>query len=471
MWGNSVMIFLIRFFPSLATLLVIIVYSRSLSQDVYGTYQLFWVRLYLLSSVALIGVPAVLLTYSQSFIRQLLSLLRANHYLYMSIWLVLISAVFAWICGNGGMSFYVAFLFFLVYTVNAFAEAVLIVTKKYTLLLTVNTAYAIAFLWLHNSLLIRNYSLEQLFTYLLVLGAARLFITLFRAIITLRKIEPTHDERYTMADIRSLWKHIGIYDILQKSITWVDKFFIGLLFTSATAAVYFNATYDIPFLPLLLGAVSGAALMQMSSFTKSNTDAATQIISQQTGRILSSIALPLFFFLFYYRHELFTVVLTEQYEASVPVFTAALFIVPLRSYSFTSILQNRHKGRIINTGALIDYIVAFALIYPLFLLMGLPGIALSFVISTYIQSSYYLYYTSTVLNTTIAELLPIRNWVVKLLVYAVLFGLAYYCSAMLISETFVLISGIVLMIFTATISLLVEFRTIKKQYGESVSQK
>src|SRR5690606_10351781 len=109
------------------------------------------------------------------------------------------------------------------------------------------------------------------------------------------------------------------------------------------------------------------------------------------GRLLSCIAYPVFFFLFFFRSEFITVVFSEKYVEAIPIFLCSVLILPVRAYSNTTILQNYHQGRIINAGVLLDYIVALAVIYPLYLWLGLAGIALSFVVSTYVQVIFYLY--------------------------------------------------------------------------------
>lgn len=470
MWSNSFLIFLIKFFPTLATLLVIIGFSRELPQEVYGTYQSFWVQLYLLSAVALVGIPAIVLTYSPSFIKQLIQTLRAKHYLLLSVWLLVVAFVFSYLSSKAiGIAWYIPFLFFIVYSCNAIAEAILIVYRRFSILLFINIGYAIVFLLLHLDMLNGTMTMPQLYGYLLALGGTRLLVTATKSLSHTQKIIGQQDNRYTVADIRSLWLHIGIYEVFQKTITWVDKFVIVLLFSSGVSAVYFNATYDIPFLPLIIGAVSGAALMQMATFKNNTSDASTIQVSHQTGRILSCIAFPLFFFLYLYRQELFTVVLTSKYAESIPIFAAAVWMVPLRAYSFTSILQNKHKGRIINTGALIDYIVACLLMYPLYKLMGLPGIALSFVLSTYVQSAYYVQKTAKILNTSMLRLLPVKNWIVKFLVFAIAFIAIHYITARFFTAGFVLISGILSMILLVAVSVWVEIRFLKKEYGNKTA--
>lgn len=469
--GNSFLIFLIRFFPSLATLLVVIFYSRLITPDQYGAYQNFWVDLYLLGTVATLGIPAFVLTYSSGVIKVLLNRLKAKQHLLIISWVFLIALVFAWLRHtSSGMLWYIPLSFFLVYSFNAIIESLLIVSRSFRYLLTVNLLYTAGFLILHAGVVNNVYDIECLFFFLLILGLARLAFSLLNLVAGLKRVESNAETEYTTEDIRSLWMHIGIYDVSQRVFTWIDKFIIARIFTTGISAVYFNATFDIPFLPLLLGAVGSAALIDMSSYSKKGNREGAVAIANQSARLLSAVVFPLFFFLYLFRYELFTVVLTEKYAESVPIFAVAVLIVPLRAYNFTSILQNRHKGRVINIGAVLDIVIACVLMYPLYQLWGLKGIAASFIISSYLQGGYYLYHTSKVLEVPVLKLIPVRNWVVKLIVFAAIFVAGHYITVLFFTPPIVLTLGSLLLVIALLVAMLSELRASKKIYGQPIQE-
>lgn len=471
-FGNSFLIFLIRFFPSLATLVVVILFSRHISEEAYGNYQNFWVQLLLLSAVATMGIPAFLLTYSAGFVKQLLVSLRPKHLSGVLLWMLAITLVFVMVRQyTAATTWYIPFSFFLLYCLNAVTESMLIVFRRFGWLLCVNVLYAAVFIWLHLGVLNGTYDIDTLFVLLLLPGVLKLLVTTIVTGESVKRTEAVADDDYTRADIRSLWLHIGIYDVLQRVFSWVDKFAISLLFAASVSAVYFNGTFDVPFLPLLLGAVSSAALLQMASLPNKADNASAVLIANQTARMLSAVVFPIFFFLFLFRYELFSILLTDKYIDSVPIFAVTVCIVPLRAYNFTSILQNRHKGRVINIGAVMDLVIACALMYPLYLWMGLTGIAASFVISSYIQGAYYLYHTSKVLGTPMLQLVPVTNWIIKLIVFALVFISIHYLLNILFAPPFVLLLGIIVLVLALLVSVAIEFRASKKGYGQPFSQK
>jgi hypothetical protein len=89
-------------------------------------------------------------------------------------------------------------------------------------------------------------------------------------------------------------------------------------------------------------------------------------------------------------------------------------------FNYTIIFQKHERGDIINTGVLLDIGATLALVYPLYLFMGLPGIALSFVLGTYIQAGFYLYKMTRILQQPIHRIVPITNLLMKFLFYGLL---------------------------------------------------
>jgi hypothetical protein len=147
----------------------------------------------------------------------------------------------------------------------------------------------------------------------------------------------------------------------------------------------------------------------------------------------------------------------------VAIFTVAIFVVPLRAYNFTLLLQHFHKGALINKGALLDLAIALALMYPMYQLFHLPGIALSFVISTYVQVCYYLYHIMKVTGASLEQLLPIKNWLIKLVVFGVVLLSTYLlASGFLVNKISVLIAGFVVMTLASLFSLQNEYKGLKK---------
>jgi O-antigen/teichoic acid export membrane protein len=462
---NSFYIFIIRFFPSLANLFILLYYSRHLNKEVYGAYQNFWIQLYFIGPVVCLGIHSLIITYSPSTVVRVLKSFRSTQLALYGIWAALVSLGFGLLqfhAMNG--DFIVPALFLLFFTGGLILESLLILFRQYKVLACVNLLYASAYVLLHVLILRSGFSLSDLFLGLLILTAAKASVLGMVAYRSVTKHVPDgHIETRSVAEMRTLWKHVGFNDILQAFSNWIDKFIVSLVLTASLSAVYYNGAQNIPFLSLLLSAAGSSVLMQMASVKSSDESTSLLRMMQQSGRYSACIVFPLFFFLVFFRYDLFHVLLPD-YMASVPVFLVSLFILPLRAYSFFTVFQKLHKGHIGNIGAVLELILACALMYPLYLWLGLPGVALSFIISTYVQVAYYLYHMIRLFGLSWYKVLPMSNWLAKVAVYLPLFlGVHFFVVRFFQPATSVII-GLLILIIIVPVSLWLEHKKAVK-YG------
>lgn len=468
-FGSSIFIFVTRFFPLLANTLVIIFFSRHLDAATYGSYQNFWIQLYLLNPIACLGIHVFILTYTPAQLSCLWQRMRGKYLYALLGWILLLAGIFAFFrYYDGQTGAVIPFLFLTVYALSLITESLLIAFRKFGLLAFVSLSYAGIYLLLHWQFLQQVIGINELFTWLCGLIAIKLLVYAVAVYGNFKRVAPSQ-EPDNMQNIRSLWMHLGLYDVSQMMFRWVDKFIISLLLTERLSAIYFNGSIDIPFISVILGAVGSAALMRMAD-RKSNDVTHTLFVSQYSSRILSAVVFPLFFFFFFFAEDLFVVLLSQRYAASVSVFLVAILTMPLYAYHLTAILQNRHKGRIINLGALLDLVIALALMYPFYLIFGLPGVALSVVVSSYIQAGFYLYHTAQELNVKVVELLPMANWLLKLIVFFVAFISIHYLLKLYFPQQFALILGGVFAIVVCIISLFIELKISKRKYGHELTR-
>lgn len=398
-----------------------IYFSHQLEPKYYGIYQNFWVHLSIASSIGCLGLGLLLFTYPPETLRYLIQKLKLKFYLGYALLLIVIGIGFMLLRYNNISDIlqkgYLSFLFFLFYTISLLLEAFAITIKKYRLLTVTSLLYALAFVGSALFTYYYGFRLETFLTCLLPFLILRTLILLFPFFSFMKEKTPGEIRSPGAGSILSLWMHLGFYDLATMLIIWIDKFIISLMANEETAAIYFNGSFAIPFLPIVLSAVSSATLMQLTLST--NTAEKTRLM-QQAGKVLSCAAYPLFFFLLVYREEFVLTVFSEQYHASVPIFLCSILILPVRAYSNTIILQNLQKGRIMNAGVILDFVTAVVLFYPLYRWIGLSGVALSFVISTYVQSLFYLYHSAKLLRVSMLSLVPLKNWLIKATFFGIL---------------------------------------------------
>ena len=423
--GSAALIFLARFFPSLASLVVILLFSRKLGQHDYGQYTRFWIHLNILCPVACLGVHVWLATYRPEILRQIAKKLGSRSLLLFVLWVCLVGVVFTLMQDAfDGIARLVPYLFFLLFSVVTIIESLVVVQRKYMVLAGINFCYMLLFVFVHLQFSWHSGSQVGLFTAvlgLLALRALALFIVFIKGNGVAGMAVQTDGLSTSWREMRSLWMHLAIYDVSQNVFTWVDKFLISVFLSLETTAVYYNGSVNIPFLPLLINAFGTAILISLAQTGQDSDKEHAVSLMQMSGRVLSSIVFPLFCFLFCFRHEFVVQMFTEKYAMATPIFAMSLLVLPLRAYSFTTLLQRYHQGRVLNIGGIADLLISCGLMYPLYRLMGLPGVALSFVLSTYLQAGYYLFHTARVIGTSITSLVPLTNWLLKLTMSGVLF--------------------------------------------------
>ncbi len=418
---DSVFIFIIRFFPSLANLLVLLYYSHSLPRPVYGTYQNFWIQLNFIYPFACMGIHALILTYSPAFVLNLARSIKQSKVLLYSIWVLLLAAGFALLQQRSlDVHLLIPFFMLVLFSANIIMESVLIVFRRFRALSLISFLFAAGYCWIHYAVVQKGFSYQSLFFYLLVLTLLRSIASGVLLVVSLPEhADKVHSDGREVAEVRRLWLHLGVYDILQIVFAGIDKFAVSILLTSSLSAVYYNGSQNIPFLPLILSAAGSAVLIQMVKVGAADERQSLIGMMNQLARVLSVVVFPIFFFLVFFRNEFFSVLLPD-YAQSVPIFLACLMVIPVKAYSFTTVLQKMHLGHIINKGAVLELIAAIVLMYPSYSWLGLPGLAGCFVVTTYFQAAYYLYHAAGALQTSMSSLLPFGNWLIKLIVFAVL---------------------------------------------------
>ena len=468
LFSNSFLIFITRFFPSLANLLVMIWYSKHLLPAVYGAYQNFWIQLYVISSLVCLGIHVLVITYSPAYLTKLLQGIKPGQYILYALWSVALAGVFAALQYHAvGTSFIIPFLFLLCFALAVLLEAFLIVFRNYKPLIIINVLYAASFLAIHWYALGNGFSLRTLFTGLLAIVALRLCVYAGMAGYNAKQYNGDRPiEDHSPEKIRTLWLHLGLYDVLQVLFSYIDKFVISVLLAASVSAVYFNGSQNIPFLPLLIGAAGSAVLIQLSGSDKQREHIDTMLLMNQVGRMLSCIVFPVFLFLFLFRVPFMIAVFSDKYIPAIPIFAVSILVLPVRAYHFTTVLQRMHMGAIINIGAIGDLVVACLLMYPLYRWLGLPGVALSFVISTYLQASFYLLYTAKAMQVSPLKLIPYTNWLIKMIFFAaILIGIRYTSNLYFVGSIPLILGGAVTVVLVA-VSLLFEFRQYR-QHGIS----
>lgn len=422
--SQSLNLFLIRFFSTAATFLVVYFYSHHLSENDYGIYQTIWTQTAFFNAFAGLGLASLVFTYTPEKLIALIKNIRFGNYCLLFLIPVFCGGFFVFLQQFKGESAVVFFLFFLAFTLCNLLEVTLTALQQFKLLPVISLLYAIGFCWIHYRALHTAYDNHALFKMLLFLLCIKLLLLFIILFFTIYKKQSTSlQEAIDLKPVRLLWMHLYFFEASQVVLSYLDKFILSNVLDEKQFALYFNATMSIPFLSLLFSAVANAGMMQLSKEKNAEKQIA---ILHHIGKALATVAFPCFFFFLFFSREVFIVVFSEKYLEALPIFICSLLSLPLRAFSFTALLQIHHKGKQINQGVLIDLTVSIVLSAPLYFGLGLKGVALAFVIGTFAQAAYYLHHSGKLVNTQPLALLPLKKWLVKFLYSGVLLFAAHY---------------------------------------------
>ena len=385
-------------------LAVIYVYSRNLAVPDYGRYQSVWLYINVFSVISLFGLPAILLSANQVDIRQWIN---SNKKLFMSFVAGLLLLPVAWLlCINEQFDLQERLLLcslLLLQNFSIIAETISIKKEKEQRILVVNIFFNLLYLLAHFWVLRSGqYSLSVLLICLNILLVGKSLLLLPG------RNKMTRDEKHIPShSLGKQWLYLGMFDIVAVLFKWIDKWVILIFISLSDFAIYFNGSYEIPVFVMLAGAVGNIVVVELSKSPSLHAATAVQLF-RRSAIFLSSLIIPAFCFLFFYHREFFVFIFSDKYEAAVPVFFASIFMIPVRIINHTAALQVYHKNNIIFRGAILDLLLAIILLAVLYPVAGLPGVALAFVLSTYLQAGYYLHHTSALLKIPVMRLQPFK---------------------------------------------------------------
>jgi O-antigen/teichoic acid export membrane protein len=444
----------------IAQLVVLYLYAKQLSYIDYGLYQSVWLYINVISVIATFGLSSLLLS---TPINSIQTWIQQNKKLFtlFAIAVNTIPIIYLLLTANDFSNTIKLLLIILsfVQNISIIAETVAIKYEKEKWVLASNIIFSIGYLSIHLLALYTNYSLP-----FLLIGINILFTVKAIVLFAVSSLQMQQQSIMPSSILLSgkQWFYLGINDVLGVVFKWLDKWVI-LFFVSVTQfAIYFNGSYEIPIFGLMLSAVGNIMLVELSKGDKENTALKIKSLFQHSTLLLSAIVFPSFCFLLFYNTPFFTLLFGVKYADAIPIFIISIFVLPIRITNYTAVLQTYGRSNLIVKGAIVDVLVAIVLMAVLYPTLKMKGLALAFVLSTYIQAGYYLWHTSKLINKKISYFFPFKKLLIVMGVSASITALGYYATSNL-SYPINLITGIVICMATTLLLLLYFYKKSKNE--------
>ncbi|NNE08993.1 MAG: oligosaccharide flippase family protein, partial [Gemmatimonadetes bacterium] len=402
---------------SVNVLVVNVVLSRALDQNLYGTFQQTWFFAQMLMELFLLGFPVAILYFlpkmtepeRKGFLsRALLILFAVGAVLAAGLWLG--APRLAVFFNNDALtaSFRIIAWYALFALPGIPLDAFLITMGRHRTLGIVTILHSVFFVLAVLVPLGAGLPFAALIWGVVLYGLFKSGVLYGTAFHSVRTVEGRAPRSFWGGFVRYAIP-VGLNDILRVVARWLDKTIVSAAFDPATFAIYANGAMEIPFVNVIAGSISQVVMPEMSKLAEGTSRQGLITLWHRVIRKTAMLLLPLFFFLFAFAVPLMIVLFSERYAASAGPFRLYLLLLPLRAATYTPILLALGRSKLVAWGALLDVLLNLGLSLALIPRFGYLGPAIATVVATYAQAGFYLIWAGRILESGIARVFPWRD--------------------------------------------------------------
>ncbi|HVG14091.1 MAG TPA: oligosaccharide flippase family protein [Chitinophagaceae bacterium] len=421
---------------------VFYIYAIILTREDYGNFQKVFVLVGFLSGFLCFGLPVYIAALPpDSLDDHLLNLIKKGKWIFITIILLLLAGIYTFFPQYRSPYVSIVFLLGLLNAFNLVYEVYALKKSGDSFVWKANFAFSVLYLLIHL-LVLTDYQLIFLVTALSLAAIVRLTIFIGRYGFIGKSKQ--HSDALGGHAYFSQWIFISINEGLESFSKYLDKIVLIALLTATEFAIYFNGSYEIPLLGLLVAVAGTFTNLQITKYSLNNEQIRQLFYS--TTSLVSTLVFPLFFFSCLYASSIFNVLFGNKYDEAVPFFLIYAWIIPLRIANYSAVLQAKMKSNLVTAGSLSALVLKLLLMVLLYRSSGVKGIALAVVIGTYYQVLFYIYHIARVLTIPIVKVLPFKKLAIVFLLAAGVNLGAYYAIRHLPSLQQLIFGGSVLAI-------------------------
>jgi len=186
----------------------------------------------------------------------------------------------------------------------------------------------------------------------------------------------------------------------------IDKFILAAFLTPANFAAYSIAHFGIPFIDMFYSSVSQVVIPQMTIKKKAEDLTEIKRIWHKMVSQFSLVTIPVVILFALLAKSIITLLFTDQYIDSVPVYRIFLLVIMIHILSPSVVLRAFKKTKTIFISHLCSMIVAIILSYILIQKYGMIGGAVSFILSSAIKTLIQVTKAKEILSLSLLSLLP-----------------------------------------------------------------
>ena len=199
----------------------------------------------------------------------------------------------------------------------------------------------------------------------------------------------------------------------------VDKFILATLLTPAHFAAYSIAQFGIPFISIFYSSISQVVIPEMTIKKKAEDLTEIKRLWHKMVSQFSMVTIPVVILFSLLAKSIITLLFTDQYIDSIPVYRIFLLITMIHILSPSVVLRAFKKTKTVFVSQLCSMIVAIILSYFLIPSYGMIGGAFSFIISSFVKTFVQITKVKEVLSLSLLSLLPWYN-ILKIILFSLI---------------------------------------------------
>jgi len=162
---------------------------------------------------------------------------------------------------------------------------------------------------------------------------------------------------------------------------FLHQYFVSFLFMAKDFAIYAVGSFQLPLMNVIYTSVSNVVLIRISEYQKQNKKNEILQIWLNSARKLALVYFPVAALFMISSREFISVVFTESYLESVPIFMVTLMQLPFDTFITHSVLKAFSETKFIFKVNLIFFIITTLFIYTFIHLWGMIGASIGTVLS------------------------------------------------------------------------------------------
>jgi O-antigen/teichoic acid export membrane protein len=200
---------------------------------------------------------------------------------------------------------------------------------------------------------------------------------------------------------------LGLSSLLSNISNRVDKFAISSFFTPEMYAIYSAGNFKVPFISQIFVSIGEVVLPRAVMYIKQNNIPELVNLWNRYVTRLSFISIGVFFLIQVLGTDLITLIYTENYINSVPIFKIITAIILFRMLGFGTLLKAKGQTKDIFSANTITFILSLPTVYFLVKYFGTYGAASSVVIMYGLNAITQLYLSIKCFNLKLTRDYPI----------------------------------------------------------------